>query len=302
MPHKVFERINTDTLSNLKSAIQPKSAHFNTSIPSLKPTLQASTPKLKPTTSPIENEFLDLNAALVPQMFSKRFTKQFYLQEVHKPRFLRGSAKFFNQPYLEILTRTPWYIIPLVWGPIIAWHLVQAARDFSDSTTDSMLGVSLVFIGMFTWTIIEYVFHRFLFHMDKLLPSHQIAFSIHFLLHGVHHFLPMDRLRLVMPPIMFAGLSIGPYSLFKSLFGQKVLNPIYSGTVTAYIAYDLFHYFSHHGVSKFSIVNRMKAYHMAHHYKDCSKGYGVTSVLWDSFFGTTLYTESSKIKISNSKQ
>ena len=31
----------------------------------------------------------------------------------------------------------------------------------------------------------------------------------------------------------------------------------------------------------------LKKYHMRHHYQDDHAGYGVTSPLWDHFFGTT---------------
>lgn len=253
-----------------------------------------TSPALKPETP--KEEFLDLKQALVPQMFSKKFSKEFYLQEVHKPRFLRGSALFFDQPYLEVFTRTPWYVIPLFWTPVIAWHLMTAFRDFSSDLNQQLTCAGLFVTGMFVWTLLEYVFHRFLFHMERILPSHQVAYSIHFLLHGVHHFLPMDRMRLVMPPILFIFLSAGPYSLFRSILGQRILNPLYSGVVTAYIAYDLFHYFFHHGVSKFNFVNYMKSYHMAHHYKDYNKGYGVTSALWDFGFHTTF--DYSKVKLN----
>lgn len=250
-------------------------------------------------TSATENPavFLDLKRALVPQMISSRFTKEFYLTEVHKPRFIKGSALFFNQPYLEILTRTPWYVIPLFWCPILALHLISAYKDFSGKTQqEASIGVGMVVIGLFAWTLLEYGFHRFLFHMEKALPAKQWAFSLHFLLHGVHHFLPMDRMRLVMPPALFVILSVGPYFLIRSLAGQKYLNPIYSGVVISYIAYDLCHYFFHHGLSRFQIVNRMKSYHMAHHYKDYNKGFGVTSILWDLVFHTTF--DHSKVKLN----
>lgn len=164
-----------------------------------------------------------------------------------------------------------------------------------------MIGcLALVVAGVFAWTLLEYVFHRFLFHMEKLLPSHQYAYAIHFLLHGVHHFLPMDRMRLVMPPILFAFLSAGPYALFHSILGQKILNPLYSGAVTAYICYDLCHYFAHHGLSRFRLVNMMKSYHMTHHYKDYNKGYGVTSMLWDIVFHTTF--DYSKVQLNYKAQ
>ena len=281
-------------------------------MPSIKSTRQTS-PALntvKPVLAANENEkqssstatptssanFLDLKQALVPQMFSKRFTKQFYLEEVHKPKFIKGSALFFNQPYLEMFTRTPWYVVPLFWGPIVMWHMATAIEQFSGNSQSAIGCAALVIIGLFAWTILEYVFHRFLFHMENALPSHQFAYAIHFLLHGVHHFLPMDRMRLVMPPILFAALSAGPYILFRSLLGQRILNPLYSGAVTAYIGYDLCHYFFHHGVSRFSSVNMMKSYHMAHHYKDYNSGYGVTSMLWDLVFHTTF--DYSKIQLN----
>jgi 4-hydroxysphinganine ceramide fatty acyl 2-hydroxylase len=38
--------------------------------------------------------------------------------------------------------------------------------------------------------------HRFLFHVDEWLPDNRWALAAHFLLHGVHHYLPTDRYRL----------------------------------------------------------------------------------------------------------
>lgn len=273
-------------------------AHASPALTSVKPIIDVT--NTKEVIPQKDTEFLDLKQALVPQMFKKRFSKQFYLDEVHKPKFIKGSALFFNQPYLEVFTRTPWYVVPLFWSPIILWHLSAAVEDFSGSTAGIIAGSALILFGLFAWTILEYVFHRFLFHMEKALPETQTAYALHFLLHGVHHFLPMDRMRLVMPPILFAFLSVGPYFLIRTLLGQKILNPLYSGAVSAYIGYDLFHYFFHHGVSKFKFVNLMKSYHMAHHYKDYNKGYGVTSMLWDLVFHTTF--DHSKIQLNYKSQ
>jgi 4-hydroxysphinganine ceramide fatty acyl 2-hydroxylase len=232
-------------------------------------------------------DFLNLKKPLIPQMLSKSFTKEFYLEQVHKPRYLSGSACFFSQPYLEMFTRTPWWVVPLFWTPIVAVHLFEAAKDFTGSAFMHSALFLLVAAGIFAWTLLEYGFHRFLFHMEAALPNRQLAFTLHFLLHGVHHFLPMDRMRLVMPPVLFAFLSSGPYLLFRCILGQKILNPLYSGAVSAYICYDMAHYFFHHGRSPIDLVNRMKSYHMEHHFKDPNLGYGVTSVLWDTVFGTT---------------
>jgi 4-hydroxysphinganine ceramide fatty acyl 2-hydroxylase len=60
------------------------------------------------------------------------------------------------------------------------------------------------FIGVLSWTFFEYAFHRFFFHAeDHWLPaSVPSIFAFHFLIHGVHHAYPQDRMRLVFPPFM----------------------------------------------------------------------------------------------------
>ena len=191
-------------MPSVKSSVN----HASPALKAVKPALAANETETKSGTTKTtsSSNFLDLKQALVPQMFSKRFTKRFYLDEVHKPKFIKGSALFFNQPYLEIFTRTPWYVVPLFWGPIVIWHLVEAIKQFSGTSQSAFACAALVAIGVFAWTLLEYTFHRFLFHIEKALPSYQFAYAIHFLLHGVHHFLPMDRMRLVMPPILFAFL------------------------------------------------------------------------------------------------
>ena len=291
---------NSNRISSSNSRLTGIGLHATPSLKTVSPKLASNeVDKIAATaaTSDKLEEFLDLKRALVPQMLTKRFTKQFYLDQVHKPRFIKGSAVFFDQPYLEMLTRTPWFVVPLFWGPIVAWHLVSTAGDFSASKASIAISAGLVALGLFAWTLLEYGFHRFLFHMEKFLPSHQMAYSVHFLLHGVHHFLPMDRMRLVMPPFLFAVLSSGPYILLRFLLGQKYLNPLFSGALMAYIGYDMCHYFFHHGTSKFEVINLMKSHHMTHHYKDSNKGYGVTSILWDIAFKTTFdYSKIQKSK------
>ncbi|CAB4416179.1 unnamed protein product [Rhizophagus irregularis] len=91
------------------------------------------------------------------------FSKEFYLKQIHQPRHLPYSAKLFENPWLELLTKTP---------------------------------CILFLIGIVMWTLLEYGIHRFLFHVDAILPDHPYALCVHFTLHGIHHYLPMDKLRL----------------------------------------------------------------------------------------------------------
>lgn len=135
-----------------------------------------------------KNQFLDLSKALVPQLIRARFTKEFYLEQVHKPRYLPGSAIFFGHPLLEPLTKTAWYIIPTIWIPYVGYQLYHSL------VFGNPVGTGLSFVlGMVIWSFLEYLLHRFFFHLDELLPDHQAAFVLHFTIHGFHHYLPMDR-------------------------------------------------------------------------------------------------------------
>lgn len=134
------------------------------------------------------NQFLDLRKALIPQFFTTSFTKEFYLEQVHKPRYLPTPAIFFGHPLLEPLSKTVWYVVPILWLPFAAYQFSQSL-----SYDMSLLSTFSFALGLLIWTLLEYLLHRFLFHVDDYLPDHQMAFLIHFTLHGFHHYLPMDR-------------------------------------------------------------------------------------------------------------
>jgi 4-hydroxysphinganine ceramide fatty acyl 2-hydroxylase len=52
----------------------------------------------------------------------------------------------------------------------------------------------------------------------RLLPDNSVGITLHFLLHGIHHFLPMDKLRLVMPPVLFIILAAPFWQLAHLVF------------------------------------------------------------------------------------
>lgn len=238
------------------------------------------------------NQFLDLSKPLIVQMWNCRFSKAFYLQQVHQPRHLSKPARLFGAWYLEMFTRTSWYVVPMIWLPI-AFALFH--RSLQQLQLDHLLSLSSAWsiaIGCFlfgnlVWTLLEYILHRFLFHIDGFLPDRPFFLLLHFLLHGVHHYLPMDRLRLVMPPILFALLSHPFTRLAYLLFPVAHANAVIAGSFTFYVLYDCTHYALHHTQLP-SYIKEMKIYHMAHHFKDADLGFGVTSKIWDYAFGTVL--------------
>ncbi|KAG0324062.1 fatty acid alpha-hydroxylase [Dissophora globulifera] len=241
---------------------------------------------LKPTdlTADKKTKFLDLSQPLLWQLWNSDFTKAFYLEQVHIPRHLSGSAKIFGSPYLEFFTKTPWYMIPVFWLPVIAYN---AHKSLEMGVAADQVA-TLFLAGIAGWTLAEYAIHRFLFHLDDLLPESTFSLVAHFLLHGIHHYLPMDRLRLVMPPALAVALAIPLNKLVHAFVPEAQAFALMAGLIFGYVLYDMTHYYLHHAKVFKLHFKEMKTYHLAHHYKNFEGGYGITSKIWDKVFNTEL--------------
>ena len=208
------------------------------------------------------HRFLDLNKPLLMQVWNGGFTKEFYLEQVHRPRYYSkgDSAPLFGN-FLEPLSKTAWYVIPIVWLPLVAYGTFlayQGLPSFFQTAAYWLIGLTL-------WTLVEYGLHRGLFHVDKCaldashfassllmlhryLPDNRVGITTHFLLHGIHHYLPMDKYRLVMPPTLFVALATPFYKLAHTVFFYDwyAAMAVFCGGIFGYICYDLTHYFLHH--------------------------------------------------------
>ena len=144
-------------------------------------------------------------------------------------------------------------------------------------------------IGVPLWGFIEYLIHRWIFHGELwILPDNSFAFSLHFLIHGIHHAFPMDRYRLVFPPLPGIALWMTVAYFPFTLIFDKSLNAIFAGTMFGYMLFEQVHYWIHHSTSKWGYLKSMKIYHMQHHYKNGKLAFGVTNKFWDYVFCTAL--------------
>lgn len=109
-----------------------------------------------------KHQFLDLSRPLFPQIWFGGFSKEFYLDQVHRPRHYKGgqSAPLFGN-FLEPLSKTPWWVVPMVWVPCVAYAVSVGLEGLGPFAAAGYFGVGLAF-----WTLIEYFLHRFLFHLD----------------------------------------------------------------------------------------------------------------------------------------
>ncbi|WP_374166720.1 sterol desaturase family protein [Arcticibacter sp. MXS-1] len=190
------------------------------------------------------------------------------------------SQRMFRSDLLESLSKVPFYVPLIVYLPVIA-YLAWLGLEKAGMTAVHFAGALVG--GLLVWSLIEYVLHRFVFHFH---PTSEWGKRIHFIFHGVHHDYPNDAKRLVMPPSASIPLAVLFYLLFRAVMPAYYLYAFFAGFLTGYLLYDMTHYALHHYNFKNGFWKKLKKHHMLHHYSDETKGYGVSSSLWDGIFKT----------------
>lgn len=190
------------------------------------------------------------------------------------------SPRMFESDFVDFFSRTHWSIVPLLYVPT-AIYLFWFGLVRADVSVVVSLGLFVG--GALTWSIIEYWLHRTFFHWQ---PPGRWGERFHFLVHGVHHDWPKDKYRLVMPPAVSISLFWVFFGLFWLALGSRWVWPFHAGFVVGYMSYDVTHYYVHHYNPKTRYGLALKKHHMLHHFKDHSKRFGVSSMLWDYVFGT----------------
>jgi len=192
---------------------------------------------------------------------------------------LSASPPLFGSRFLDFFSRIHPAVPALIYGPVIVALVVLAAND----GVGALEIVGLFVAGVAIWSLSEYWLHRLVFHWD---PDHPVGHRLHFIIHGVHHDHPNDRLRLVMPPGASIPLAALFFGLFWLIFGIPTALALFAGFLTGYLIYDYTHYYLHHFVPRSRFGKRLREAHMRHHFQDHRYGFGVSSPFWDKVFGT----------------
>ncbi len=192
---------------------------------------------------------------------------------------LAASPELFQSGFLNYFSRVHPAIPALIFGPVVGLMIWLGADRGSSAASIALL----VLGGVGIWTLTEYWLHRLVFHWQ---PDNAFGRRMHFIIHGVHHDHPNDKLRLVMPPAVSIPLAALFFLGFTTLFGTPAAYPLFAGFIAGYLAYDYTHYYVHHYVPKSEFARRNREQHMRHHFQDHRYGYGVSSPLWDLVFRT----------------
>ena len=190
-----------------------------------------------------------------------------------------GSKKLFQNPLLELLTRTHISITLILFTILPAVFLLYG---FQNGHLNALSAIILFFTGLLAFTLVEYIMHRYLFHIEPSTPSRA---NIGKKIHGAHHDFPKDKDRISMPPLPQIILASFFFGIFYLLLGNYVFGFL-PGFYVGYLLYSSIHYAIHAYQPPKNFLKVLWIHHGIHHYKNPDKAYGVSSPFWDFLFRT----------------
>ncbi|MCY2685994.1 sterol desaturase family protein [Salinimicrobium sp. TH3] len=199
-------------------------------------------------------------------------------QKLKRPQH-KGSPRLFKNPVLERLTHTH------ISAPLIIFFSIAAVLIYYGIFEKgfAVLEMVLLFLaGLFFFTLVEYLMHRYLYHIPATTERRK---KISYTMHGVPHDYPKDKSRLAMPPVLSLFIASVLFIIYRSLLGDLVFGFL-AGFLVGYAAYLSIHY----SVHAFKVPNNslkiLWHHHAIHHYRESDRAFGVSSPLWDHIFET----------------
>lgn len=142
-----------------------------------------------------------------------------------------------------------------------------------------MIAVLAALAGALTWTLAEYLLHRFAGHW----PRGKIEFSRE---HLQHHARPTYFTPTVKKVVTAGVVSAALVPLVVAAFGWRLGLAMAGGFVAAYTGYEVLHRLIHVRGPRGPYSRLVRRHHLHHHFAAPKKNHGVTSPVWDLVFGT----------------
>lgn len=128
--------------------------------------------------------------------------------------------------------------------------------------------------GVFAWTLTEYMFHRWVYHLGFAITRDG---------HEKHHQNPTGYVA--MPWFITSMLFVPPHLIIAWWFGVRGFSSVLGGWFFGFVAYGLIHHSLHHYKLPFAWFKHLQSEHRIHHALP-ETNFGVTMRFWDKVFGT----------------
>lgn len=200
------------------------------------------------------------------------------------PAWVMWLSRFAGNPvFLPHIIYSPFAIAAGVWGHQLAnQEIVGHALKWT---------AGIWCLGLFSWTLVEYALHRFVFHANAESPIPTILWKWSAEIHLEHHHEPSRPNRVAAPPLLslpYYLVLTAVYSLLSAALGLGWGIGLIAGSGLGFgfIAYEGIHAMTHLVQVKRGPFGYLKRYHLIHHFKNPNGSFGVSSPLWDIVFGT----------------
>lgn len=197
-----------------------------------------------------------------------------------------SDARIFKNPILNFLGKTH-ISMPLI--IFFGAGIILNYYSYSQFHLSIYSIASYFLAGLLLFTLVEYLMHRFLYHLPGVYEEGNAVYA----LHGIHHKFPKDKKLLVMPPVLSVLLGSIVLGINYLIMGEGGFS-FTGGFLFGYAAYLSVHYIVHAFKPPKNFFKELWINHSIHHYQDDDKAFGVSSPLWDYVFGTM--PDKSKLK------
>jgi dihydroceramide fatty acyl 2-hydroxylase len=201
------------------------------------------------------------------------------MSDAQRPGATEG-VRLFDNPLLERLSHSHPLTVPAFWLPTLSSCLIAGWIQARANGAELVVLLAGCFLS---WTLAEYLLHRFVFHLSDLWP---VAWRLSFVLHGGHHRDPVDKTRHVMPVIVMIPVFLVFIATLVQIFPMPYALIVGSGFGFSYVIYDMTHAACHQLPMNNRLGRLLKAHHLHHHFCDSGSNFAVTFPLWDRIFRT----------------
>ncbi len=193
-------------------------------------------------------------------------------------QYVRNTrGRMFESDFLEFFSkvhpRTPFVFWIPVATTLLGYSLYQGL-------TTPLETVMMLPLGFLTWQLMEYWIHKKVFHTWPGPTAH-----------GFHHTYPDDDTRLVMPLTVSIALATLIALGLSLLQRPDVTIPYWFGIVAGYLWYDFLHWSTHHREPITAWGKKLRAHHLAHHFGDHEKNFGISHMWMDKILGSLMKRE-----------
>lgn len=169
----------------------------------------------------------------------------------------------------------------LFYVSLVAFLFPIAVANYRSSLRPILV---LTTFGFISWEVLEYVLHRFVFHLDV---RREYFRRLIYYAHLSHHENPAAADKLFASLWLSLPIASLYFVTVWALTGSWAAAVyLWSGLVAGYLCYEWLHYQAHHGRPRLAVFRYLKKYHLLHHHATPDLRFGVSSPVFDYLFRT----------------